>query len=91
MGFGIVYLKDYNAPVKVKRDKKMGQMSTLYRDYIDHMQLCSRNDVTESDAWLLLDTTIKSFIDVDVFNKDYKTFKGKDNKDYSWKEYDNDK
>ena len=55
------------------------------------MQLCSRNDVTESDAWLLLDTTIKSFIDVNVFNKDYKTFKGKDNKDYSWKEYDNDK
>jgi len=59
----------------------MGQMSSLYRDYMDHMQLCSKNNVPESDAWLLLDTNIKLVVGVDTFNKDYKTFKGKDKND----------
>ena len=59
----------------------MGQMSGLYRDYIDHMQLCSRNNVSESNAWLLLDTNIKLVVNKNTFNKDYVTFKGKDEDD----------
>ena len=67
---------------RVKERKSMGQMNNLYRDYIDHMQLFSRNDVSESDAWYMLNTNIKSVVSKDTFHKDYVTYvKGKDEND----------
>ena len=46
------------------------------------MQLCSRNDVSESNAWYMLNTNIKSFVSKDTFHKDYVTYvKGKDEND----------
>jgi len=59
---------------------KMGKCG-IYRDYMDHMQLCSRNSIPLSDAWFLLDKHIKNIVTMDTFNKDYATFKGKDKND----------